>query len=381
MTKKIAILTQPLHVNFGGTLQAFALQKTLIGMGYEVETLNYQWKKTSDLKKLISAFKHKILSNKKVSLFFEKELKILHSKHQAFIVKNINYSPVLYTVEELKNYFDSNGFDTVIVGSDQVWRVAYSPRIKSFFLDFLSDKKSIKKIAYSASFGIDEWQFDVEKTLEIKNLLDDFHVVSVRENSAVDLCQQYLDIEVKHTLDPTLLLEAKEYLKLLNSKQNESDNSGKIFVYVLDKNKSKEKIINTISKKLDKEVFYNQPEKDTKESYFIKDLEPYIYPSIEGWIKGFFDADFIITDSFHGTVFSIIFNKPFISIVNKERGASRFESLLGMLGLVDRMIDENTIITNDLFENGIDYNKVNSLLDEWITYSYNELKTALVDKE
>lgn len=381
MTKKIAILTQPLHINFGGTLQAFALQKTLISMGYEVETLNYQWKKISDFKKLLSALKHKILSNRQVYPFFEKELEVLKSEHIRFIGSNINYSPILYSVEEVKKYFDSKNFDTIVVGSDQVWRVAYSPRIETFFLDFLSNKKGIKKIAYSASFGIDEWQFDTQKTLAIKSLLHQFNAVSVRENSGVNLCQQYLDIKVKHTLDPTLLLEAKEYLQLLGSIEKESDNAGKIFVYVLDENKYKEKIINTISKKLDKGVFYNQPAKHAKESYFVKNLEPYIYPSIEGWIKSFCDADFIITDSFHGTVFSIIFNKPFICILNKERGASRFESLLGTLGLMDRMIDENTLITHDLFENRIDYNKVNSLLDEWIAYSYNELKTALVDKE
>ena len=104
MTKKIAILTQPLHVNFGGTLQAFALQKTLISMGYEVETLNYQWKKISDLKKLLSVLKHKILSNRRVYPFFEKELEVLKSEHIRFIDSNINYSPILYSIEEIKKF-------------------------------------------------------------------------------------------------------------------------------------------------------------------------------------------------------------------------------------------------------------------------------------
>ncbi|WP_180072437.1 polysaccharide pyruvyl transferase family protein [Acinetobacter sp. YH12200] len=381
MTKKIAILTQPLHVNFGGTLQAFALQKTLIGMGHQVETLNYDWKKSSDLKKILSSLKHKILSNKSIFPFFENELQAIRAEHKKFIKNNIKYSESLYSHQDLKNYIESQSFDAVIVGSDQVWRVAYSPRIESFFLDFLSHDNQIKKIAYSASFGIDQWQFNKQKTIEIKRLLKKFQSVSVREKSAVELCQQYLNVEVKHTLDPTLLLEAREYLKLLNPQQKDSRNIGKIFVYVLDRNERKKKIVKSISKKLGKETFYNQPEKTVKESFIIKDLNPYIYPPIENWIKSFTEADFIVTDSFHGTVFSIIFNKPFISIVNKERGASRFESLLGILGLVDRMIDEDTIITHDLFENRIDYNKVNCLLNEWIAYSYNELKTALVDKE
>lgn len=378
MTKKIAILTQPLHINFGGTLQAFALQKTLISMGYEVETLNYQWKKISDLKKLLSALKHKILSNTKVYPFFEKELEVLKSEHTKFIDKNIKYSPILYSVEEVKKYFDSKKFDAIVVGSDQVWRVAYSPRIESFFLDFLSDKKGIKKIAYSASFGIDDWQFDNEKTLEIKTLLHKFNAVSVRENSGVNLCQQYLDMKVKHTLDPTLLLEAKEYLQLIKGIQKDSDNTGNIFLYILDKNKDKEKIINTISKKLDKEIFYNQPEKTVKESFIIGDLEPYIYPPIENWIKSFIEADFIVTDSFHGTVFSIIFNKPFISIVNKERGASRFESLLEQLGLMNRMVNVSSEISDDLIHDEIDYDLVNRKLIDLKLKSINYLNEVLV---
>ncbi|MGA6878195.1 polysaccharide pyruvyl transferase family protein [Acinetobacter sp. AND/436] len=378
MTKKIAILTQPLHVNFGGTLQAFALQKTLISMGYEVETLNYQWKKISDLKKLLSVLKHKILSNRQVYPFFEKELEVLKSEHIRFIDSNINYSPILYSIEEIKKYFNSKDFDAVIVGSDQVWRVAYSPRIESFFLDFLSDKKGIKKIAYSASFGIDEWQFDTEKTLEIKSLLYQFNAVSVRESSAVSLCQQYLNIKVKHTLDPTLLLEAREYLKLLNSQQIDSKNIGKIFVYILDRNESKKKIIKSISKKLGKETFYNQPGKTVKEGFFIKDLDLYIYPPIENWIKSFTEADFIVTDSFHGTVFSIIFNKPFISIVNKERGASRFESLLKQLGLMNRMVNVSSEISDDLIHDKIDYELVNKKLIDLKRKSINFLKEALV---
>lgn len=92
---------------------------------------------------------------------------------------------------------------------------------------------------------------------------------------------------------------------------------------------------------------------------YKKDLKSYIYPSVEGWIKSFSDADFIVENSFHSTVFSIIFNKPFISIVNKERGASRFESLLGQLGLTNRMVNE---ISTDLIHDKINYELVNRKL-------------------
>lgn len=379
MTKKIAILTQPLHVNFGGTLQAFALQRTLIGMGYEVETLNYNLKKSSDLKKILSSLKHKILSNKSIFPFFEKELQIVRVEHNKFIKNNLKYSKSLYSHQDLKNYIESQGFDAVIIGSDQVWRVAYSPRIESFFLDFLSHNNQIKKITYSASFGIDQWQFDENKTIEIKRLLRKFQSVSVREKSAVELCQQYLDVEVKHTLDPTLLLEAKEYLELLNTKQKNINNIGKIFVYVLDKNKSKEKMIENISRELDKEIFYNQPEKNNKNSYFIKDLEPYIYPPIESWIESFFDADFIITDSFHGTVFSILFNKEFIVINNEDRGNARFESLLELFDLKDRLVSCDDEGYLKLIRKKTDFEQVNKKLNKLRLDSSKWLEDSLLN--
>src|SRR5690606_13012040 len=118
-----------------------------------------------------SILKHKVLCNKSTFPFFGKELKAIEMEHKKFIQKHINYSKNLSSCHDLKHYIESQNFDAVIVGSDQVWRVAYSPRIESFFLDFLVEKDNIKKIAYSASFGIDEWQFNEIKSLEIKNLV------------------------------------------------------------------------------------------------------------------------------------------------------------------------------------------------------------------
>ncbi|TCB46546.1 polysaccharide pyruvyl transferase family protein [Acinetobacter terrestris] len=377
MTKKIAILTQPLHVNFGGTLQAFALQKKIVELGYEVQTINYQWKKISDLKKIFSVAKHKILSNKFAYPFFDKELRVLRSEHTRFITSNINYSPILYSVKDLKKYFEENNFDAVVVGSDQVWRVAYSPRIESFFLDFLTDNNKIRKVAYSASFGIEEWQFEEQKTYQIKALVSGFNAISVREESAVDICRNYLDLEAEHTLDPTLLLEAQDYLRLFDLEGLSEKREG-IFTYVLDKDLKKKNMIDAISKKMNKKIFMNQPKNNIKNSLFIKDFESYIYPSIENWIKAFHEADFVITDSFHGTVFSIIFNKPFISIVNQERGASRFDSLLGELNLSDRMVNNINDINDELINSRIDYESINNKIIELREKSLGYLKRSLI---
>src|SRR5690606_41133032 len=101
--------------------------------------------------------------------------------------------------------------------------------------------------------------------------------------------------------------------------------------YILDQADWKNEVVKTVTSKLGLEHYSSQHD-EKKPKHKI--------PSIESWIKGFADADFVITDSFHGTVFSIIFNKPFISLVNVNRGASRFESILGEFDLMQRLASD-----------------------------------------
>lgn len=376
MTKKIAILTQPLITNFGGTLQAFALQKFLSDQGYEVETINFQYKEMSWLNKLLSTLKNFFIRREKVIHYSANEKNIIKSKHTSFIRANIKYSEEFKNKNDLKKYFEKREFDAVIVGSDQVWRVAYSPDIELFFLDFLKENKMIRKIAYSASFGIDRWQFVGEQNNTIKSLVKEFDAISVREKNAVKLCEDYWGLEVEHTLDPTLLLSQNDYKKLVDKASIVNKNSG-IFCYILDDNKNKLNIINHIEKVLDKKSFYVKPVKKNKEVFVIDNYDDYIIPKIEEWLSAFLDADFIITDSFHGTVFSIIFNKPFISIVNIERGSSRFLSLLDELNLLDRIVNNVEDITPNLLNSKIDFEEVNKTLDRLRGFSIDFLDSSL----
>ena len=127
---------------------------------------------------------------------------------------------------------------------------------------------------------------------------------------------------------------------------------------MLDTGGWKGQVINKVAESLDASVFNNQP-KATIENPSDNPVD-YIMPSIEGWIKGFSDADFVVTDSFHGTVFSILFNKPFVTLLNSDRGASRFYSILSEFGLEDRLVaayDETRI--DALLSHEIDYQQVN----------------------
>lgn len=374
---KVAILTQPLHTNYGGTLQAFALQYILREFGHEPVTINYRKIKpvVNPVRLTLSRIKQKLIRGKIIYSFSDEDVTQISKYHNEFISKNIKYTDAIYSVDELNNIILSENFNAIIVGSDQTWRPRYSPRIDSFFLDFLSANKKIKKIAYASSFGTDDWEFSEEQTVKFSKLLKEFHSVSVRENSAVQMCVEHFGVSPQHVLDPTLLLDRSIYIELI--KNVSSKGSGNVFNYVLDKSKEKKEIIQSTCKLLDKDFFATYPEYSEKEVRKIKDYTEYTYPPIEEWIRSFYDAGFVITDSFHGTVFSIIFNKPFISIGNESRGKARFTSLLSMFNLENRLVSHASEINPELVNAPIDFDMVNSKLYEMRKHAITFLKDSL----
>lgn len=144
---KVAILTQPLHTNYGGTLQAYALQKVLINLGHEPETINYRSKIKRPLfiRVVLSKIKRIVLCRKITFDFTTQDRINIRKHHQSFIDTRLNYSEEINGTEGLRDYILKNNYGAVIIGSDQTWRPIYSPRIDSFFLDFLSDVNDIKK--------------------------------------------------------------------------------------------------------------------------------------------------------------------------------------------------------------------------------------------
>lgn len=360
--KKIAILTQPLKSNYGGIIQNYALQNVLKKNGYSVITVDRDYKEYSWLRLNINLLKRKIinlLNGNKLFIISNKNKSYIFSSSTNFIDENINRTKKIRSTTDLKKHFEQNKYDGVIVGSDQVWRPMYSPNIHNYFFDFLLDNKLIKKISYAASFGTDKWEFTNELTASCKELIKQFDLITVREKSAINLIKEKFNRDVQFVLDPTLLIDKQEYINLINQKNNNRNFRG-IYTYVLDRNLEKNNIINKIEKDLNLSSFFCQP-KCSISNPISKNIDDYKYPPMAEWLNGFHKADFVITDSFHGTVFSIIFNKPFITIVNKERGASRFESLLSELDLMDRLIynySEKQI--ENILSTSINFEKVNS---------------------
>ena len=374
---KIGILTHRLGTNYGGLLQNFALQEVLINLGHDPITLNHYPKSAYPWYIKIASVCIRIfrkLKGEKVTLkawTTQEEQKQISKYTDEFISKYINTTEP-FRLSEIGRF--KHSFDAIFVGSDQVWNPHYMKPIERFFLSDFTDV-NVPKIAYAASFGGESWLFSNIETIHCKELVSQFKAVSVRENTGVSMCDKYLDCKAEFVLDPTLLVTIDCYIKLIQ-KSNLSPLSGKtMMTYLLDKSKEKQIIVQRLSNELSLNINSVMPQKSIGESGKTN-IEDCVFPSVEEWLRGFLDADFVVTDSFHGTVFSLIFNKPFVTILNKKRGADRFTSLLGYLNLEDRLVT-NVEAAEAVINKPIDYCMVNDKLNLLRESSINFIKYNL----
>lgn len=362
---RIGILTLPLHTNYGGILQAYALQTVLERMGHEVvvfDTLKKNflpplWKlPLSFAKRIVLKFLGK--TNRVFIERYNNKVRSVITQHIQPFVDTYIHRKVIHSFKDLKQ----EDYDAIIVGSDQVWRIIYFPglwlgqQIENAYLDFAKNW-NIKRIAYAASFGTENWEYDEEQTKKCKNLLHKFDAVSTREVDGVKLCKAKFEVDAHHVLDPTMLLSMDDYMALFQ-KANTPKSEGTLLNYVLDETEEIDCLINKVAtdKHLVPFAVNNPFEYDDS-----KPLQQRIKPSVETWLRGFYDADFVITDSFHACVFSIIFKKQFVVVGNKDRGMSRFESLLKLFGLEDRLVDVHCDVS---ILQQIDYDNVYSIYDK-----------------
>lgn len=376
---KIGIITQPLHSNYGGLLQNYALQRTLRHLGHDPITMDQPNGRISYFILLSSSVKTFLLrlvgKGKKRSYPFvmkDKYIKSVRVYTNFFIDRYISHSPKLITRSESSHYVRKNQIKALIVGSDQVWRPKYNVDIYHSYLDF-SQGMDIKRIAYAASFGTDDWEYTPEQTKCCRQLAQAFQAISVREDSGVALCENYLGVKAVPVLDPTMLLEKEDY-ECLVKKENEPVSEGNLLCYILDKTAEKSCLINDIAQDLRLSPFAVMPAEVLRRET-VKTIDQCVFPSVTKWLRGFMDARFVVCDSFHGAVFSIIFNKPFIVIANKSRGMARFYSLLRMYGLEERLITDH--LDTSLLNKPIDWVAVNRKRSEMKEISLRFLKENL----
>lgn len=356
---KIGILTLPFNSNYGGILQAYALQTSLERLGHDVVVLEHE---VSTPKRLKVKIRYLVYLKRFI-------LKFLFGKNIIVKEDKLNREKYLNNLSEINRFiasyiklvgFDVNNpykfqLDAIVVGSDQVWRPCYANPIYKYFLDFISEDKSIRKIAYAASFGTDKWEFTSEETDRCSELVKNFDCITVREDSGVGLCEKYFGVQATHVLDPTMLLDKEDYIKIVETAKVPKFR-GNLFAYILDENPEKNNYVSLVSNKLGL-LKYGISSID---NYKEQDIP---FPSVLVWLRAFMDAEFVVTDSFHGCVFSIIFNKPFIAIGNECRGMSRFNSLLKLFQLENRLI-YSLKLSNEPIVNDIDWKKVNQIKEE-----------------
>ena len=373
---RIGIISLQLRYNFGGILQAYALQKTLKELGHKVVhidehrfvTLGTWYRKYPIyLKRAIRKYLFGENLIVKADVAINNTIKTIATHTEPFIDK---YIKRIFT-KDFSNIKKEN-FDAFVVGSDQVWRAEYFfSKIENAYLDFAKEW-DVRRIAYAASFGTDEWEYNKEQTANCSALLKKFNAVSVRESSATVLCKKKLGADALHVLDPTMLLEKEDYIKLLKETDTVQSN-GNLFCYILDESTEKNTIISRISKEKGLTPFYVNSKYNNAEA----PLEERIQQPVEKWLRAFYDAEFVITDSFHACVFSIIFNKPFIVYGNKERGYARFESLLTLFALEDRLVSSPDEV-NKMLQTPIDWERVNyihkQMKEKSLSFLVNNLK-------
>lgn len=373
---RIGILTLPLHTNYGGILQAYALQTVLERMGHECIIINRDIHQKPQLIPCCISFvkrviKH-ILRRHSEPLFkeykFYKEYPTISQNTNKFVNKYLHLMNI--------NSYDTiiGDFDGFVVGSDQVWRPKYfgENRIQHAYLAFTSGFSKCKRIAYAASFGSDIWEYTKEQTTICSRLAKQFNHIAVREESGVVLCQKYLETNATVVLDPTMLLNKSDYDNIIDSFSTEKHEK-ELLTYILNPNDESDYITSYVAKALSLTPNISNSRYEDDGAPLVQKIQI----SVEQWLRNFRDAKFVITDSFHACIFSILFHKEFIVIGNKKRGLSRFETLLSIYGLLDRMAD-NLDEASEILKKNIDWNMVQNILEYEKVRSLNYLNESLI---
>ena len=298
----IAIITQALSDNYGGILQNYALQQVLKELGHDPVTIDWQY--TLDLKWYLRSLVRSLIKHAPYRHLVKRR-----SPHfESFVSRYIKTTPIVarYRKSQLK------GMDAVVVGSDQVWRFEYNrTTLADMFLDFAGDFKG-PRIAYAASFGLDVWDAPASLRRTCSALAKLFDHVSVREESGVNLCNKELGIDAVQMPDPVLLLKASDYLDLCKEVPESAEPY--ICAYVLDSNPVIDSEIQAIQERMGYPV----------RRFTIGSAATWTVPE---WLALFRDAAYVITDSYHGTLFSMIFGKEYTLVENHLRGNARFQQL------------------------------------------------------
>lgn len=355
---KISIITLQNISNYGSVLQAYATQVYFMERGFEVEFVDYWRENMIDrniAKNLIETkqlkFKNIWGKNKYLkelaTVLLEMKIRNRAKVFRKFVKEHLNITPEQYiSISELRS--NPPVADYYCAGSDQVWNSEWNGKFdEAFYLQYGS--QGIKRFSFSSSFGVEN--IPRGESVKVKKILEEFNIITVRESSAVTLLDK-LGIKADCILDPTLLIEKKQWKTVINS--DIKKNGKYILVYQLNNNVKFDEIVEKAAEELSCKVIRIEYKKTNKYGAHI------ILPDITDWVSYFYFAEYIITDSFHATAFSINFEKKFVNILPDKYG-TRILSILEKVNLEERKIDDASQI--NVLDKSIDYTNVKKKLE------------------
>ena len=314
LDKSVAVLCMWYGHNYGAVMTSYALYKLLCDLGYYPSLVNHTGHSS-----IPCVYRDK---NNSFRRFFED--------------KEICITKQLSCAEDFQEL--NNNFGIFLVGSDQLWRYRYTKRLGLFYyLDFVAPSK--KRIAFGTSFGTNPCEAPQDFRDKASLLLSMFSGVSSRERDGVSVLEKQYHTKADFVLDPVFLCDKKHYEECALQSRRDAPKQGFILSYILDPKPEYQDIIHAVASSENAEII-NLLDAYTFEQtrnimYRIKPVEN---PTPDDWMFYMMNSKHVVTDSFHGLCFAIIFNKPFTVIANEKRGLSRFKSLLAEFGLEDYLM-------------------------------------------
>jgi len=366
---KIAILTFHASHNYGSVLQAYALSEQLKLLGHEVEIINLRSENQKRVFKRVPD--SPTLLHKVFYLLNKKRINRRYDKYEYFINNVLPVTKKEYqTCEQLKEV--ENVYDAYVCGSDQIWNPVCQDFSTAYYLEFLQNTCKAKRIAYAPSFGRHE--FDEETTKQINAWAKNFDSISVRELKGKAVLNEIDPERISVVCDPVVLLD-KKYWEELAAEPNIKEPY--MLVYFLENNHGRKDFVDTLSQQLGlKVVVLTEYLRDMAKPYIKKyDASP------EEFVGLFKNASFVYTNSFHGTAFATIFNKPFITVIAPDQenavnnNDSRKIDYLTKIGLEGRLVQNDLPCKDELMK--VDYEEANEKMQEFRNDSYRYLKNAL----
>jgi hypothetical protein len=253
--------------------------------------------------------------------------------------------------------------DTFMVASDQIWKsLLYEEQGNYYALDFVQDNK--RKVTYGTSFGHDYYLGSEKVREEMKYYLKRFDAIGVREDSGVEICREVFDVPARKVLDPVLTVDKKIFEDLIaESARTDKDY---VFSYMLEPNQNKECVVKTAAKQYGTKDINVTGMDVTPSRINGWNLVLERNVKVSDWLYLIKNSRCVVTDSFHGMCFAILFEKPFVVIEHENRGNGRFYSLLRTIGLENRIVKSPTNLSGieELLQQDIDYGRVNQILSE-----------------